>query len=202
MINELNSMKDDCAQPEETAAAAEPQTEPVQDSSASVVSDGEKTGKSDGTGAQTTSDALGTDEKAESERRYRKQESTYREEFRENLNMDEEKYSPKRFWRFRSGNDEVSRDKLILSRIKDEDLMEYLALEQRRVEFLQQAKEAKEKRILDAFRLVVTLAAIVALTYFLQDNPTILISILYVAGIVAALKVWRNPQDKGRGDYH
>lgn len=176
VINELNGMKDDCAQPEETAAAAEPQTEPVQDSSASVVSDGEKTGKSDGAGVQ--------------------------EDFRENLNMDEERYSPKRFWRFRSGNDEVSRDKLILSRIKDEDLMEYLALEQRRVEFLQQVKEAKEKRILDAFRLVVTLAAIVALTYFLQDNPTILISILYVAGIVAALKVWRNPQDKGRGDYH
>lgn len=175
MINELDSMKDDCAQPAETAAAAEPQTAP---------------------------DASGADEKAEPECGYQKQESAYREDFRENLNMDEERYSSKRFWRFRSGNDEVSRDKLILSRIKDEDLMEYLALEQRRVEFIQQAKEAKEKRILDAFRLVVTLAAIVALTYFLQDNPTILISILYVAGIVAALKVWRNPQDKGRGDYH
>lgn len=175
MINELNSMKDDCAQPEETAAAAEPKTEPVQDSSASVVSDGEKTGNSDGTGVQ--------------------------EDFRENLNMDEERYSQKRFWHFRSGNDEISRDKLILSRIKDEDLMEYLALEQRRVEFLQQAKEAKEKRILDAFQLVATLAAIVALTYFLQDSPTILISILYVAGIVAALKVWKNPHDKGRGEW-
>ena len=76
--------------------------------------------------------------------------------------------------------------------------MEYLALEQRRVEFLQQTKETKEKRILDTFRLVVVLAAIVAVTYFLQDSPTILISILYVAGIVAALNVWRNPQDKGR----
>ena len=76
--------------------------------------------------------------------------------------------------------------------------MEYLALEQRRVEFLQQAKEAKEQRLLNAFQLIVTLAAIVALTYLLRDNPTILISILYVAGIVAALKVWRNPQDNPR----
>lgn len=112
--------------------------------------------------------------------------------------MDSERRSQKRFWSFRSGNDEESRDKLILSRIRDEDLMEYLALEQRRVEFLQQAKEAKEKRLLNAFQLIVTLAAIVALTYLLRDNPTILISILYVAGIVAALKVWRNPQDNPR----
>ena len=91
-----------------------------------------------------------------------------------------------------------SLDKLILSRIKDEDLMDYLALEQRRLEFLQQAKEAKEKRFLIAFQLLISLSAIVAITYLLQDNPTILISILYIVGIVAALNVWKNPHDKGR----
>lgn len=110
---------------------------------------------------------------------------------------DEER--PKRsFFRFRSVDEEESRDKLILSRIKDEDLMEYLALEQRRLEFLQQAKETKQKRLLTAFQLLISLAAIVAVTYLLQDNPTILISILYIVGIVAALNIWKNPHDKGR----
>ncbi len=110
---------------------------------------------------------------------------------------DEER--PKRsIFQFRSVDEEESRDKLILSRIKDEDLMEYLALEQRRLEFLQQAKETKQKRLLTAFQLLISLAAIVAVTYLLQDNPTILISILYIVGIVAALNIWKNPQDKGR----
>ncbi len=110
---------------------------------------------------------------------------------------DEER--PKRsFFRFRPVDEEESRDKLILSRIKDEDLMEYLALEQRRLEFLQQAKETKQKRLLTAFQLLISLAAIVAVTYLLQDNPTILISILYIVGIVAALNIWKNPHDKGK----
>ena len=102
------------------------------------------------------------------------------------------------FFRFRSVDEEESRDKLILSRIKDEDLMEYLALEQRRLEFLQQAKETKQKRLLTAFQLLISLAAIVAVTYLLQDNPTILISILYIVGIVAALNIWKNPHDRGK----
>ncbi len=136
---------------------------------------------------------------AGSESGYRRETSSYREDFRDDFGLDEEERPKKRFWRFRAGNDEESRDKLILSRIRDEDLMEYLVLEQRRLEFLQQSREAKDKRILAAFQLVITLAAIVALTYLLQDNPTILISILYVAGIVAALHVWKNPQDKGNG---
>ncbi len=76
--------------------------------------------------------------------------------------------------------------------------MEYLALEQRRLEFLQQAKETKQKRLLTAFQLLISLAAIVAVTYLLQDNPTILISILYIVGIVAALNIWKNPHDKGK----
>lgn len=122
----------------------------------------------------------------------------FRSEPEDDFDFDEEERPKKRFFRFRSASEEESRDKLILSRIKDEDLMEYLALEQRRIEFLQQAKEAKEKRILIAFQLLISLAAIVAITYLLQDNPTILISILYIVGIVAALNVWKNPHDKGR----
>ena len=41
---------------------------------------------------------------------------------------------------------EMNRDEQILSRISDEDLMEYLRMEQKRMELLQQAKEVREKR--------------------------------------------------------
>ena len=76
--------------------------------------------------------------------------------------------------------------------------MDYLKLEQERLEFLQQAKEVKEKRLLTAFQLTISLTAIVAVTYLLKDNPTILISILYIVGIVAALNIWKNPRDKSK----
>lgn len=123
----------------------------------------------------------------------------YNEEPDEEFHFADEERPRRPLFRFRSSDEEESRDKLILSRIKDEDLMEYLALEQRRLEFLQQAKETKQKRILTAFQLLISLAAIVAVTYLLKDNPTILISILYIVGIVAALNIWKNPHDKGRG---
>ena len=150
-------------------------------------------------GTQTASDDQDAGAKAGSGRKCRDKSAACAEDIEDDLDLDEEDRPRKRFFRFRSDNDEESRDKLILSRINDEDLMEYLALEQRRLEFLQQAKEAKEKRILIAFQLLISLAAIVAITYLLQDNPTILISILYIVGIVAALNVWKNPHDKGRG---
>lgn len=150
-------------------------------------------------GTQTASDDQDAGAKAGSGRKRRGKSAACAEDIEDDLDLDEEDRPRKRFFRFRSDNDEESRDKLILSRINDEDLMEYLALEQRRLEFLQQAKEAKEKRMLIAFQLLISLAAIVAITYLLQDNPTILISILYIVGIVAALNVWKNPHDKGRG---
>ncbi len=195
MINELESTKSESAGSADVAVAIEPQTAPEENPAAVCETAAEN--KSFEQDARETEGVSDTGERAETERGYRRQSSRYREDFGDVPGMDEERRR-RRFWRFGSGNDEESRDKLILSRIRDEDLMEYLALEQRRVEFLQQAKEAKEKRILNAFQLIVTLAVIVALTYLLRDNPTILISILYVAGIVAALKVWRNPQDHTR----
>ncbi len=123
--------------------------------------------------------------------------SSYREEREDSFDFDEDERPRRRL--FRSRREEESRDKLILSRIKDDELLEYLTLEQRRLEFLQQAKEIREKRLLAAFQLLISLAAIVAVTYLLKDNPTILISILYIVGIIAALIIWKNPRDKGRG---
>lgn len=107
---------------------------------------------------------------------------------------DEEKQA-KHFFRSHVKNSEEDRDRLILSTIKEDDLMEYLKLEQERLEFLQNAKDIRERRILSAFQLAVSLAAVVAIVYFLKDNPTILVSILYIIGILIALWVWKNPRD-------
>ena len=74
--------------------------------------------------------------------------------------------------------------------------MEYLKLEQKRFEQLQEAKERKEKRLFTAFKLSVSLAAIVAVIYLLKDVPTILVNILYIAGILSAFWFWKNPKDK------
>lgn len=93
-------------------------------------------------------------------------------------------------------SDNFSRDQWILSHIKDEDLMEYLRLEQHRTELLQQAKEKREKRIFTLIQLLLSLAAVIAVTYLLKDNPTILLSILYIVGIIGAFWIMKNPKDK------
>lgn len=91
---------------------------------------------------------------------------------------------------------EFSRDEWILSQLDKEDLMEYLVSEQKRSELDKQLKETREKRLFNAFQLTVSLAAVVAVVYLLQDNPTILVNILYIAGIVAGLWLWKNPKGK------
>ena len=93
-------------------------------------------------------------------------------------------------------SDNFSRDQWILSHIKDADLMEYLRLEQHRMELLQQAKEKREKRIFTLVQLLLSLAAVIAVTYLLKDNPTILLSILYIVGIIGAFWIMKNPKDK------
>lgn len=88
------------------------------------------------------------------------------------------------------------RDKWILSRIKDEDLMEYLRLEQKRNDQLQEAKERRDKRLMFAFTLTVSLIAAVVAIYFLKDNPVLLTNILYICGILFAFWMFKNPRDK------
>lgn len=93
---------------------------------------------------------------------------------------------------------ELHRDEMILSRISDDDLMEYLRLEQKRLEILQQAKDVREKRIWIAFQITVTLLSVVLIVYFLKDNPVILVTILYTIGILAALRIAKRPSDSGK----
>lgn len=101
-----------------------------------------------------------------------------------------------KLFHFKRKDKEFSRDEWILSRINKGELMEYLKLEQKRSEFLQGVKDTREKRILKAFELTISLAAVVAVVFLLRDNPTILISILYIVGIVIAFWLWKNPRDK------
>ena len=93
---------------------------------------------------------------------------------------------------------EMNRDEQILSRISDEDLMEYLRMEQKRMELLQQAKEVREKRFWTTFQLAIRLLSVILVIYFLKDNPVILVTILYTLGILAALRIWSKAQN-GKG---
>ena len=87
------------------------------------------------------------------------------------------------------------RDEIILSRIPDKDLMEYLKLEQKRLESQQHAREIREKRIWIAFQMTIALIAAVLVIYFLKDSPAILISILYTAGRLIAFNIWNKHKD-------
>ena len=105
---------------------------------------------------------------------------------------------PKKRGFFRRNREEAHflRDKWILSRIRDEDLMEYLILEQKRNEQLQRAKDIREKRIISAFKLSVSLAAGVAVVYLLKDNHTIFVNILYIGGILGGFWFWKSSHEK------
>ena len=87
------------------------------------------------------------------------------------------------------------RDEIILSRIPDKDLMEYLKLEQKRLESQRHAREIREKRIWIAFQMTIALIAAVLVIYFLKDSPAILISILYTAGLLIAFNIWNKHKD-------
>ena len=92
--------------------------------------------------------------------------------------------------------EDFTREEWILSRIPEEDLMEYLKMEQKNNEMLRKAKEIKEKRIFTTLQIAISMSAIVGVVALLKDNPTVLVNILYITGIVIALWIWRGKQDK------
>ena len=91
-------------------------------------------------------------------------------------------------------DDDFSKEQWILTHIGDENLMEYLRMEHKREEDARRAREDKQKRILSAFQLTVSLAAVIAVMFLLRDNPTVMVNILYIIAIVAALWIWKNPR--------
>lgn len=113
-------------------------------------------------------------------------------------NVEEEKSEPvqKKAWLHSKKKVAVSREEQILSRIRDEDVMKYLEMEQKRIELTQSIKESREKRIFTMLQLLISLAAIVSVVFLLRDNPTVLVNILYIIGIIIVLWILKNPQDK------
>ena len=93
----------------------------------------------------------------------------------------------------RSGEKKFSREEVILSKIRPEDM---LTLEQRRLECLQKARQSRNEKLLKVLQLAAILAAIVAVVALLKDNPVVLVNILYMLGIVAAIWIWKNPGKK------
>ncbi len=85
---------------------------------------------------------------------------------------------------------------MILSKIRPEDMLEYLTLEQRRLECLQKARQSRNEKFLKVLQLAAILAVIVAVVALLKDNPVVLVNILYMLGIVAAIWIWKNPGKK------
>ncbi len=109
---------------------------------------------------------------------------------------DREKKRVSDFIHMRKNMEDFTREDWILSRIPEEDLMEYLTMEQKKSEMLQKAKEIKEKRIFTTVQIAISMSAIVGVVALLKDNPTVLVNILYITGIVIALWIWRGKQDK------
>ena len=103
----------------------------------------------------------------------------------------EKKKRGPRFFDYFTREGKYIREQAVLSRIDDEHLVDYLLLEQKRYENEQKFRDERGKRILSAFQLAVSLAAIVAVIGFLKDEPTVLVNILYIIGIVAAIWLWR-----------
>ena len=97
---------------------------------------------------------------------------------------------------FGDEEDTYYRDEEINSKLEGEDLLKYLAMEQEKEEHRQEAKEVRERRIFSGFQLTISLAAIVAVVGFLKDNPTVLVNILYIVGILIALWILRQPKDQ------
>ena len=96
----------------------------------------------------------------------------------------------------RSGEKKFSREEVILSKIRPEDMLEYLTLEQRRLECLQKARQSRNEKLLKVLQLAAILVAIVSVVALLKDNPVVLVNILYMLGIVAAIWIWKNPGKK------
>ena len=74
--------------------------------------------------------------------------------------------------------------------------MKYLEMEHERLEMMQSIKEAREKRSFTMLQLLISLAAIVIVVFLLRDNPTVLVNILYIVGIIIVLWILKGPHEK------
>ena len=87
---------------------------------------------------------------------------------------------------------EFTQEDYILMKLRDEDLMEYLRMQERREEKTQERKELRNSRIYSILQIVIIALAIILIVWFLKDNPTVLINILYIGGILLFIWFWKH----------
>ncbi|MDY5987272.1 hypothetical protein [Sporofaciens sp. SGI.106] len=90
----------------------------------------------------------------------------------------------------------LSRDDYIIRRLRDEDLLEYLKMQERKEEKLRAEKELRNSRIFFLIQIAIIAVAVVLIVWFLKDNPTVLTNILYIGGILLAMWFWKHSSDK------
>lgn len=90
----------------------------------------------------------------------------------------------------------LSRDDYIIRRLRDEDLLEYLKMQEQKEEKLRAEKELRNSRIFFLIQVAIIAVAVVLIVWFLKDNPTVLTNILYIGGILLAMWFWKHSSDK------
>lgn len=92
-----------------------------------------------------------------------------------------------RYISLKSEGIEFDKEAWILAHIKPEDIMEYLRMEDKKNEMVLKLKKEREERIFKILEMIVVLFSIICIVFFLKDNPTVLVNILYIIGIIAVL---------------
>lgn len=111
-------------------------------------------------------------------------------------NMEDTEIPRRHFFHSQRTELQYMRDKWILSKIREEDLMEYLRMEKEHEEALREERENRERHFLTVLVLAICLLAIVTTIGLLKDNPTILLSILYIGVFVGCMYYWQNKKTK------
>lgn len=103
----------------------------------------------------------------------------------------------KEYYSFGDSDYEFSREDYIITRLRDEDLMEYLRMQEKKEEKQREAKEARNAKIYFLIMFAIAAIAVVLIVWFLRDNPAVLVNILYIAGILLVMWCWKHPKENG-----
>ena len=93
---------------------------------------------------------------------------------------------------------EFAPSEIVAGKITEDHITEYLEYTSK--ERQQQFRERRERRIIHMLELFAALAAIVFIVKALSGNPAILVNILYIAGGLGALFIWKYERKKSGKD--
>lgn len=80
-----------------------------------------------------------------------------------------------------------SKEEYILTHLPDEDLMEYLRMTDRQEEKRREDRAVRNTRIFSLLQTALIAAAVVAVVWFMRDDPVVLTNVLYISGILLVL---------------